>query len=116
MKMFCNIIFLVLLQLAPADSRLAGSHGAPIQVQWNCRTSVSQAVAPQSREIGAIGIFNTGQNIGCFDTQKMCLYKPGNFAWNGTLPSKTEHCVIGSPWKRQFNPGPAAIQNECVCN
>jgi hypothetical protein len=53
--MFCNIVFLVFLQLAPADIRLVGSHGVLIQVQWNCRTSVSQAVALQSREFGVIG-------------------------------------------------------------
>jgi hypothetical protein len=95
--MFCNISFLVFLQLAPADIRLVGGHGAPIQVQWNCRTSVSQAVALQSREIGAIGILNTGETSGCFSgMQKMCLYKPDNFAWNGTLPSKQSIVLLDS--------------------
>src|SRR6516162_3862246 len=89
MKMFCNIC---LSRLSPAyTGRRQGLLGAMERrySYWNCRTSVSQAVRLQSREFGSIGIFNTDQSIGLFSgTQKMCLYKPDNFAWNGTLPSK----------------------------
>jgi hypothetical protein len=61
----------------------------------DCRTSVSQAVRLQRREFAPWDL-NTGEDIGLFSgAQKMCLYKPENFAWNDTLPPKTEHCVTG---------------------
>jgi hypothetical protein len=47
-------------------------------------------------KLAPLGFSIQGENIGLFsDMQKMCLYKPEIFAWNGTLPSKTEHCVTG---------------------
>jgi hypothetical protein len=48
---------------------------------------------------GNLGLldFNTGENVGLFSgRQKMCLYKPEIFAWNGTLPSKQSIVLLDS--------------------
>src|SRR5690242_19964509 len=114
MRMFCNIVFLVLLRLAPADIRFVGSHGAPIQIRWNRRTSVSQAVRLQRGEFGALEFEYRRRNQAVFRYAEDVSLQTGQFRVEWLLPSKTEHCVTGKPWKRRGKSRPGPDHNVCV--
>jgi hypothetical protein len=51
----------------------------------------------QSEKLEALGISVQAKAWEVFfDKQKKCLYKPKDFAWNGTLPSKQSVVSSGS--------------------